>query len=215
MRIFNLFLDRFRVTTFHGSKHCELEQNQQVLDEGQAFLDSLVHELETDLEVGKSHPKVAMALRFIECIVTSGMTEVPSARAQYEKVGVRINIFTPKMVRRILDRLSDQFEDVQLLSLNIIRRIPLESHVYVLDLLSTRCRDLEHITRARDCEGRARLFQLSFQLQWEAESRRPSPDFQKPLNVFDGILEDLMTSIEIGKMTFSMALNPIRYILHF
>ena len=212
VRIFNLFLDRFRVSTFHASKHCELEPNQQVLYEGRDFLKSLVHELETDLEVGKSHPKVAMALRFIECLVTSGMTEVPSAGAQHDKVGVRINIFLPNMVRRILDRLSDQFEDVQVLSLNIIRRIPLESHVYVLDLLSTRCRDLEHVTRARDCEGRARLFQLSFQLQWEAESRRPLPDFQKPLNVFDGILDNLMTKIEIAKIDILNGANS--YPLH-
>lgn len=188
----------------------ELPGSAKSETETKAFLHAYIHFLQQDLSVTASYPRHISALKAIRILLVSGLDSRADVEPPKYETDIRwkfhVDIFTPSLLRLLIDLLLDPFEEVRQTSISIINLFPRQvllgglqtesgqtaNGMRLTDALARAESTASNTSRADHADTVARLYQILFSAALPSNSTEASGDWwATKLSVVDTILTRL------------------------
>lgn len=186
--------------------------------ETKLFLEAYLGFIQHDLCVTASYPRHASALKALRLLLESGLD--PRADIKLMKADaqtswkIKLDVFTPRLLRLLVDLLLDSFEEVRNISLLIINLFPAEillqsTGISIIHALDRAEKVASNTSRADHADAVARLYHILFSAaQQHGSSEATSSNWwSTKYSVVNTILARLEERVSSPKGLFSSTMQ--------
>lgn len=187
-----------------AGKLTEAKEKELKVAEVKDYCKWYLNYLQSQLRPGTPYHGLFAGTKLLESLVRSGLDEKVDGKyheKQHIPFPFSMNIFTPAIIRLLIDNMTNNYEDIRTMSASILRMAPkpLEklSTNDDIDKLANKAKNMVSGMRGREGDGGSRVIAFVFQLY----------DTKKGVEFAEGILETLEDEIAIANKDLAIAVR--------